>query len=84
MREMKDSGIEWIGEIPKEWKKAKIKYFVKVNSGEIISKEEYVDNGAFPIIGSNGEIGRTNKHNNEEKVITTGRVGTIGTIHIVG
>lgn len=83
MREMKDSGIEWIGEIPKEWEKAKLKHFVKIYSGEMISKEEYVDNGDFPIIGSNGEIGRTNKYNNEEKVITTGRVGTIGTIHIV-
>ncbi|MDO5150750.1 MAG: restriction endonuclease subunit S [Oscillospiraceae bacterium] len=83
MREMKDSGVEWIGEIPREWEKAKLKHFVKINSGEMISKEEYVDNGAFPIIGSNGEIGRTNKYNNEEKVITTGRVGTIGTIHIV-
>ena len=26
MREMKDSGIEWIGEIPKDWKLEKIKY----------------------------------------------------------
>lgn len=26
MREMKDSGIEWIGEIPKEWKLRKIKF----------------------------------------------------------
>ena len=26
MREMKDSGVEWIGEIPKEWHIVKIKY----------------------------------------------------------
>lgn len=26
MREMKDSGIEWIGEIPQNWKVRKIKY----------------------------------------------------------
>ena len=25
MREMKDSGIEWLGEIPAEWKRKKIK-----------------------------------------------------------
>ena len=24
MREMKDSGIEWLGEIPAEWKRKKI------------------------------------------------------------
>lgn len=26
MREMKDSGVEWIGEIPKEWEVRKIKH----------------------------------------------------------
>ena len=25
MREMKDSGVAWIGEIPKDWKISKIK-----------------------------------------------------------
>lgn len=29
---MKDSGVEWIGNIPNSWKIGKIKYFVKVNS----------------------------------------------------
>lgn len=26
MREMKDSGVEWIGEIPVDWKLSKIKH----------------------------------------------------------
>lgn len=30
---MKDSGIEWIGEIPEHWKITKIKYFAKTGSG---------------------------------------------------
>ena len=30
MREMKDSGIEWIGEIPKEWNVIKNKYLISV------------------------------------------------------
>lgn len=25
MREMKDSGVEWIGEIPKDWEKKRLK-----------------------------------------------------------
>lgn len=29
MREMKDSGIEWIGEIPENWKYVRLKYTVK-------------------------------------------------------
>ena len=35
MREMKDSGIAWIGEIPNDWKVGRIKYYVsKVGSGK--------------------------------------------------
>ena len=29
MREMKDSGIEWIGEIPKDWEIIKGKYVLE-------------------------------------------------------
>lgn len=35
MREMKDSGIPWIGEIPKDWKISPIKYICKPNSIKI-------------------------------------------------
>ncbi|RUR72720.1 type I restriction enzyme specificity protein [Chlorogloeopsis fritschii PCC 6912] len=30
---MKDSGIEWIGEIPENWKRGKLNYFCKIISG---------------------------------------------------
>ncbi len=33
--EMKDSGIEWIGEIPKHWKISKLKYFASVNFSSV-------------------------------------------------
>ena len=82
-RKMKDSGIEWIGEIPEGWETQKLKYYATVTSGEILSKDEYVFSGDIPIIGSNGKIGTTYKSNNHSEVITTGRVGTIGTAQIV-
>ncbi len=82
-REMKDSGIEWIGEIPEGWEIRKIKNVSGINSGEYISKEDYELQGIFDIIGSNGKIGEINKTNINKKVITTGRVGSIGTSHIV-
>lgn len=81
---MKDSGVQWIGLIPDDWEKCKLKYKIQgVSSGAYIDKLDYNVDGEFPIIGSNGEIGRSNKINNEEKVITTGRVGSIGTAHYV-
>ena len=40
MREMKDSGIAWIGKIPKEWGIVKFKYLHNgLNTGEAIDKE---------------------------------------------
>lgn len=36
---MKDSGIEWLGEVPEEWEVVKLKYLVSLNSNEEISIE---------------------------------------------
>ena len=35
---MKDSGVEWVEEIPKEWKTNKIKYLFKTSKGLSITK----------------------------------------------
>lgn len=42
---MKDSDIEWIGEIPKHWELKKIKYISSVHSSKRIFQEEYTDTG---------------------------------------
>ena len=39
MREMKDSGIEWIGQIPKEWNLGRIKYYSEVTLGKMLQNE---------------------------------------------
>lgn len=44
-REMIHSGIEWIGEIPKEWNLAKYKYFAQSRMGETILSEDTTDEG---------------------------------------
>lgn len=43
MREMKDSGIEWIGEIPKDWKVKNLKYFVSFQTGGTPRNKEGID-----------------------------------------
>ena len=51
-REMKDSGVEWIGEIPKEWGIQKIKSISsRINVGVVIRPSEYFDeNGTIPFL----------------------------------
>lgn len=80
--EMKDSGVEWIGNIPKDWEICKVKYLCNIKSGEILSKTYFEDKGIYPIYGSNGIIGRTNKKNNSNKAIIIGRVGACGEVNI--
>lgn len=58
---MKDSGVEWIGEIPRAWKVTKIK-FSCVLSGRIgwqgLTSDEYVEEGPYLITGINFSNGR--------------------------
>ena len=37
-RKMKDSGIEWIGEIPKEWRKTQLRHCATIKSGITLGK----------------------------------------------
>lgn len=65
---MKDSGIEWISEIPEEWEVNKIKNtnYVKGRIGwHGLTSEEYQDEGAFLVTGTdffNGHIDWSSCH----------------------
>ncbi len=52
--EFKDSGIPWIGQIPKHWEISKIKYCFNFSSGLNITKENLIESG-IPVI-SYGQI----------------------------
>ena len=38
MRKMKDSGIEWIGEIPESWDVSKLLYFLRSSKASVLVK----------------------------------------------
>lgn len=53
--EMKDSGVEWIGEIPKHWRMNKVKRntYVKGRIGwKGLRSEDFIDEGPFLITGT--------------------------------
>ena len=56
MRAMKDSGVEWIGEIPEAWEVRRLKYCASMYTGNSIKDEEknlYEDpEDAYPYISS--------------------------------
>ena len=56
-REMKHSGIPWIGEIPKEWKELRFKYAGIMQKGKLPA-ETNVDGIGEPIIGASEMLGK--------------------------
>jgi type I restriction enzyme S subunit len=45
----KDSGVEWIGDIPSHWIKGKWGYYFNSGMGQTILKEDLVIDGKFPV-----------------------------------
>ena len=52
-RQMKDSGIEWIGEIPAEWEMTKIKYISSGVGDGLHAAPEFENNGLYYFINGN-------------------------------
>jgi type I restriction enzyme S subunit len=83
-REYKDSGIEWIGQIPKEWDTTRIGNLFSFSSGDSITNEQIKDEGQYKVYGANGVRGFYSTYNLSKPSILLGRVGALcGNVHIV-
>lgn len=51
---MKNSGIEWLGEVPEHWEVAPLKHFARIGNGSTPNRDrsEYWAGGAFPWLNS--------------------------------
>lgn len=72
---MKDSGVEWIGEIPKKsWQVKKVKTLFDIGRGRVISKEELDEKKKYPVYSSqtknNGILGYINTYDFDEPLLT--------------
>jgi type I restriction enzyme S subunit len=81
---MKDSGIEWIGEIPDHWEVKKLKWIIKINSGGGIKSEDILPSGTYPVYGGNGITGYSEDYNHDEEILVLGRVGAYcGSVYLI-
>ncbi|TZE82098.1 restriction endonuclease subunit S [Calorimonas adulescens] len=74
---MKDSGIDWIGEIPEHWHVKKIKYLAFLKSGESITSEMIEEQGEYPVYGGNGLRGYTSSYTHDGNYVLIGRQGAL-------
>ncbi|MDB9445095.1 restriction endonuclease subunit S [Anabaena sp. CS-542/02] len=73
---IKDSGVQWLGNIPEHWEVKRLKHFAKICNGRD-HKDVWDDNGKYPIIGSGGIFGSSNQFLHNKPSVLLGRKGTI-------
>ncbi len=84
---MKDSGVEWLGQVPEHWKVGSLRWYLRVSSGEYLSNQHFdlepSESAIYPVIGGNGLMGYTS-HKNQATPLVVGRVGALcGNVHLV-
>ena len=76
----KDSGIEWIRQVPKDWQVNRLKTFCTFTYGDSLANEDRVE-GDIPVYGSNGVVGYHNKAITHKPCIIIGRKGSYGKVN---
>lgn len=83
-RKMKDSGIEWIGEIPEGWEVVPAKRLCTMQAGKNLTSEQIAPEGTYPVYGGNGTRGFFSDYNCDGHFLTVGRQGALcGNVHKV-
>jgi type I restriction enzyme S subunit len=85
---MKDSGVEWLGEVPEHWETGSLRWYIKIASGEGLSNtnfEQSKDNNCiYPVVGGNGVFGFSPYFNTSTPALAIGRVGALcGNVHLI-
>lgn len=75
--EYKGSGVQWLGEVPSNWKVGRLKHLLRIRGGQDYkSVESYVPTD-FPVIGSGGQFTYATDYLYDGESVLLGRKGTI-------
>lgn len=74
---MKDSGVEWLGELPEHWGVKSLKYAAFLKSGMNLKSEDLIDSGEYPVYGGNGLRGYYDNYIHEGYYSLIGRQGAL-------
>ena len=75
----KDSGVEWLGEVPEHWEVLSLRRVASLAYGDSLAEEIRAE-GEVPVFGSNGRVGWHSESNTKEPLIIIGRKGSFGKI----
>lgn len=71
----KDSGIEWIGEVPSHWEVIPFKRIMRIKNGQ--DYKDFAEEDGYPVVGSGGCFAYCSKYIYDGEAILLGRKGTI-------
>ena len=74
--EYQDSGVEWIGEVPRHWEVVPLKRAITINNG-CDYKHVQVEEDGYPVIGSGGQFAWASQYMYDGEAVLLGRKGTI-------
>ncbi|WKU18802.1 restriction endonuclease subunit S [Advenella alkanexedens] len=78
---MKDSGVEWLGEVPEHWEAASIKYLCKIDTGNKDTVDA-LDDGLYPFFVRSKKIETINEYAFDgEAILTAGDGAGVGKIY---
>ena len=73
----KDSGVEWLGEVPEHWEILAIKRLASLQSGNGITADSISEHGPYPVYGGNGVRGFSELFTHEGNYPIIGRQGAL-------
>lgn len=77
---MKDSGVEWIGEIPEHWEVKKFKFLCDITTGAR-NTEDKIENGLYPFYVRSQTAERINSYSFDgEAILTAGDGAGVGKV----
>ena len=74
---LKDSGVEWLGEIPAHWEVKRLKRLAFMQAGAAITGDDIGAEGDYPVFGGNGVRGYTSSFTHEGEFPLIGRQGAL-------
>ena len=77
--ELKPSGVEWLGDIPKDWKFSRLKYLAKIDTGSKDTQDNE-DEGIYPFFVRSKKIQSINTYSFDGEAILTPGDGDIAEI----
>ena len=79
---MRDSGVEWIGEVPAHWEVKRVKWVTRLQRGYDLPAEQRIP-GPFPVVSSGGIIGTHCKARSNGPGVVMGRYGSTEAVFFV-